>query len=316
MTTDAHVRANAAVTTLAVASNVALTAGKLAVGFAMSSAAVISEGLHSGVDLVAALFAFFAVRKAARPADEDHAFGHGKYDALSGSLEGLLIFGAALFIIVEAVKKITAGGEVERLGWGAAAMAASAVVNVVVSTRLFAVARRTGSLAVEADGHHLRTDVWTSAGVLAGIVVIWVTDFHLLDPLIAIAVAVMITRTAWRITRKSLGDLLDRRLPEDEERRIGRIVREGHPHWLEFHRLRTRRAGGRREMDLHVVTCREISLEVAHEFTSDLERDIAREFPGSEIVTHVEPCERPPEECNEDCPLFKEFRRPDAAVEG
>ncbi len=298
-------RANLRVTWLAVISNVALTVGKVVVGVAMSSAAVLAEGLHSGVDLLAAIMAFWAVRKARLPADGDHAFGHGKYDALSGAVEGLLIFGAAFFIIAEGFRKIVVGGEVEQLGLGAAVMAASAVINFLVSGRLFAVARRTGSVAVEADGHHLRTDVWTSLGVLVGIGLIGLTGIHILDPLAALVVAALILVTAWRITRKSFFDLLDRRLPPEEERRIAEIVTRGHPHWLEYHKLRTRRAGGQRHVDLHLVTCRDIPVELAHSLTEDLEGDIRREFAGAEIITHVEACEKSEDECDDVCPMYE-----------
>jgi len=308
-TTSRGDRANLAVTRLAVASNAVLTVGKVVAGVLMSSAAVLAEGLHSGVDLLAALMAFWAVRKARRPADGDHAFGHGKYDALSGAVEGLLIFAAAFFIIFEAVRRIIVGGEVEQFGLGALVMGASAAINFFVSGRLFAAARRTGSVAVEADGHHLRTDVWTSLGVLAGIVLIRFTGMHILDPIAALVVAALILFTAWRITRKACRDLLDRRLPPEEERRIAEIVKDGHPHWLEFHNLRTRRAGGQRHIDLHLVTCRDMPVEVAHRLTEDLEDDIRREFPGAEILTHVEACERPEEDCNDDCPMYEVKRQ-------
>jgi cation diffusion facilitator family transporter len=311
-----NTRANLAVTRLAVCSNAALTVGKLVAGIAMSSAAVVAEGLHSGVDLVAALIAFWAVRKARQPADADHAFGHGKYDALSGAAEGLLIFGAAFFIIVEAIRKIITGGEVEKLGLGAAVMAASALINFLVSAQLLAAARRTGSVAVEADGHHLRTDVWTSLGVLAGIGLIRLTGVHILDPLAAFVVAALILVTAWRITRKACRDLLDRRLPPEEERRIAEIVEDGHPHWLDYHKLRTRRAGGQRHIDLHLVTCRDLPLEEAHRLTEDLEDDIRREFPGAEIITHVEACERPEEECDDDCPMYDFKNKTTTRAEG
>lgn len=301
---DKNIRANLAVTRLAVASNTALAVGKVVAGVAMSSAAVFAEGIHSGVDLIAALMAFWAVRRARRPADADHEFGHGKYDTLSGAVEGLLIFGAAFFIIVEGCRKISAGGEVGKLGLGAAVMAASALINFVVSARLFAVARRTGSVAVEADGHHLRTDVWTSLGVLVGIGLIKLTGIHILDPLAAFVVAALILVTAWRITRKSFGDLLDRCLPAEEEKRIAEIIKKDHPHWLEYHRLRTRRAGGQRHVDLHLVTCRDIPLELAHSLTEDLEDDIRREFPSAEIVTHVEACEKAEEDCDDGCPMY------------
>lgn len=311
-----NVRANLAVTRLAVCSNAALTVGKLVAGAAMSSSAVLAEGFHSGVDLVAALIAFWAVRKARQPADADHAFGHGKYDALSGAVEGLLIFGAAFFIIAEAVRKMITGGEVEKLGLGAAVMAASALINFLVSAQLLAVARRTGSVAVEADGHHLRTDVWTSLGVLAGIGLIRLTGVHILDPIAAFVVAALILITAWRITKKSIGDLLDRRLPESEEKRIAEIVTGGHPHWLEYHKLRTRRAGGQRHVDLHLVTCRDIPLDLAHRLTEDLEDDIRREFPGAEIITHVEACEKVENECDDACPMYDTKKEATTRAEG
>jgi len=296
-------RENLAVTRIAVASNTVLTVGKLFIGVSMSSAAVIAEAIHSGVDLVAAIIAFWAVRKARIPADADHAYGHGKYDALSGAAEGLLIFGAAIFIIVEAVRKIIYRQEVERLGLGALVMGASAVINFLVSAQLFRVAKRTGSLAVEADGHHLRTDVWTSIGVLVGIVLIWTTRIHILDPIAAFVVALLILRTAWSITRKSFADLLDRSLPPEEEEQIAEIIRTNHPHWLEFHQLRTRRAGGQRHVDLHLVTCKNITVELAHQLTEDLEADISKAFPGSEVVSHVEACEGTREDCDAGCPM-------------
>lgn len=295
---------NLAVTRIAVASNSLLTVGKLVVGTLMGSTAVIAEAIHSGVDLVAAIIAFWAVRKARRPADADHAFGHGKYDALSGAIEGVLIFGAAAFIIYEAIRKLTVGGEVEKIGWGAAVMGVSALINYGVSWRLFAVAKRTGSTAVEADGHHLRTDVWTSVGVLVGLILIHFTGIKILDPICALAVALLILKAAWEITGKSFGELLDRRLPAADEKRIGEIVHDGHPHWIQYHELRTRRAGGVYHIDLHLVTCSDLHLDRAHALTDDLENDIRREFPGAVIVSHLEPCETSDEDCNDDCPLY------------
>ena len=297
---------NLSVTRIAVGSNSLLTVAKLIVGLAMGSTAVIAEAIQSGVDLIAAIIAFWAVRKARRPADGDHAFGHGKYDALSGAIEGVLIFGAAAMIIVEAIRKIMRGGEVEQLGLGAGIMAFSAVVNFLVSAQLFRVAKRTNSVAVEADGHHLRTDVWTSVGVLVGILLIQFTGIQILDPIAALIVACLILKAAWDITGKSFGELLDRRIPAADEKRIGEIIHDGHPHWIQFHELRTRRAGGFYHIDLHLVTCSDLHLDQAHALTDDLENDIRREFPGAVIVSHLEPCDKPDEDCNGDCPLYPE----------
>ena len=196
---------------LSIISNSALVGLKVAVGLSMGSVSVLSEGVHSAVDLLAALIAFFSIRAAARPPDEEHQFGHGKIENVSGAIEALLIFGAAGLIIYEAADKIRTGTELESMELGIGIMAASGLVNFFVSRHLHRVARASDSVALEADAWHLTTDVYTSLGVMAGLVVVRITDLTVLDPIIAILVALLIMRAAWRITRKSVGGLLDGR---------------------------------------------------------------------------------------------------------
>ncbi len=159
---------------LSVASNSLLILLKIGVGILIGSVAVISEAIHSAVDLVAALIALFAVRTASQAADERHPYGHGKFENISGTVEGLLIFFAAAWIIYSAVRKLMHPGELETPSWGVLVMLVSAIVNIVVSRRLFKVGRETDSVALQADGWHLRTDVYTSLGVMLGLLVIWV----------------------------------------------------------------------------------------------------------------------------------------------
>ncbi|MHB8945748.1 MAG: cation diffusion facilitator family transporter, partial [Bacillota bacterium] len=211
---------------LSVVSNTLLVVMKLIVGLMMGSVSVISEAIHSGLDLAAALIAFFSLKQAAKPPDQVHRYGHGKIENVSGVIEAILIFVAAIWIIVEAVRRLAHGGTVEALGWGVAIMAISAVVNTIVSEVLFRVARKTESIALEADALHLRTDVYTSVGVAGGLALLKLTGLHILDPLVALGVAALIIRAAWELTMTAFRPLLDVSLPKDEEDQIIAAIRE------------------------------------------------------------------------------------------
>lgn len=211
---------------LSVLSNSTLVVMKLIVGLWIGSVAVISEAIHSGVDLVAAVIALFSVKTSSLPADGKHPFGHGKIENISGTVEALLIFIAAGWIIWESVSKLLLPWPVETVGWGVAVMFISAVANSVVARMLFRVGKETDSVALIADGWHLRTDVYTSAGVMAGLTVIWIgeslfpdIELHWLDPVAAIGVALLIIKAAWDLTRQSTGGLMDETLPPRKRRR-------------------------------------------------------------------------------------------------
>ncbi len=208
---DRLTRAKTRAAALSIASNSLLILVKISVGLAMGSISVVAEGLHSMLDLMAAIIAFFGIRIASRPPDSEHPFGHGKAESVSAGIEGGLIFLAAAIIVFEAGRRIFAGVSLQLLEVGMGVMLLSAVVNIVVSRYLFRVARRTESVALEADAWHLTTDVYTSLGVMAGLVVVRLTGFDLLDPLIAMGVAGLIVKAAWDVTRKSWMGLLDER---------------------------------------------------------------------------------------------------------
>ena len=279
-------------------SNVTLTVLKLAVGATMLSISVLSEALHSGMDLIAAIIANIAVIISARPPDKEHAYGHGKYENLSAIAEAILIFVAAAIIIIESALKILhPPAEIGFLNAGIAVMGISAVVNLAVSQKLMKVAKKTDSAALEADALHLSTDVWTSVGVLSGLVLIRVTGVVLLDPVVAILVAALIIHAAWELVRRSGRDLADSSLPEPELALIGAIVSRHRDKYVEFHGLRARKAGAQRHIDLHLVLARETHVDDAHELCDAIEGEIKRELDGSEVLVHTEPCAHQCDEC-------------------
>ena len=277
-------------------SNVALTVIKLGAGLITGSVSVLSEALHSGLDLAAAVMAFMAVRKAREPADGEHNFGHGKYESMSGLAEGALILVAVGLIVWGAIGRLLAGhAEVRQPLLGVAVMAISAVVNVFVSRMLFRVAKDTQSLALEADAWHLSTDVWTSVGVFAGMAVISVgvrlgfAEVHNVDPIVAIAVAIVITRAALGITRRSYDHLVDRSLPAAEVEKIESLLMQHYPEFSGFHRLRTRQAGPERYIDLHLEVPGEKSVAESHALCDHLEDDLQALIRGAQVLIHVEP---------------------------
>lgn len=286
-----------AVARLSVYSNTVLVILKLTAGLLMMSVGVISEALHSGIDLVAALVARFSVKKAAMPADHDHRFGHGKFENLSGFFEGALIFVAAGVIIYEASRRLFDPTDVRMVAAGMAVMAVSAVLNLFVSRRLMEVAKRTDSLALEADALHLRTDVWTSIGVFAALGLILVTGERIIDPVIALVVAVFIVRAAFDVTRRSTYGLLDTSLPEAEMLAIERIMNQHADRYVDFHRLRARKTGSERQIDLHLTVPSDLSVEDGHGLAEQLEQEIKRALPRTTTVIHVEPCDKECEKC-------------------
>ncbi|HQH21679.1 MAG TPA: cation diffusion facilitator family transporter [Thermoleophilia bacterium] len=276
---------------LSIASNAVLIAFKLVVGLLSGSIAIISEALHSGSDLAAALIAFWSVRQAARPPDERHHYGHEKVENLSGVIEALLIIAAAGVIIYEGVMKIIDGPAIDRIWLGVGVMVVSGVVNLFVSRRvLYPVARRTESAALEADAAHLMTDVYTSFGVAGGLLLVRVTGWEYFDPLIAIAVATLIIHTGYRLVTESTRVLLDETLPADELELIRACVREHRGDLItDYHKLRARRAGSRRHVDLHVVVDPSLTVAEAHDIAEHIEEDIRTCLRNTDVLVHIEP---------------------------
>jgi cation diffusion facilitator family transporter len=276
---------------VSIASNATLIVFKLVVGLMSGSIAIISEALHSGSDLVAALIAFWSVRRAAQPPDERHQYGHEKVENLSGVIEALLIIAAAGVIIFEGVMRIVDGPELDHIWLGIGVMAISGVVNLIVSKKvLYPVARRTESAALEADAAHLLTDVYTSFGVAFGLLLVKLTGWPYFDPIAAVAVAVLIIKTGYDLVMQSTRVLLDETLPDDELEEIRRCVREHRGDIIYgYHRLRARRAGSRRHVDLHVIVDADLTVTEAHDIAEHIEDDIRACIPNTDVLVHVEP---------------------------
>ena len=279
---------------LSVLSNTGLVLMKFVIGFAVGSVSIISEAIHSSMDLIAAVIAFFSVRKSAEPPDAAHSFGHGKFEDISGLIEAVLIFVAAVVIIYEAAVKLLGHTSVElqpeMLIFGIAVMGISALANWYVSHHLMQVAKQSESIALESDAWHLRTDVYTSLGVFAGLVLIKLTGNPIFDPLVALCVAVVIMKAAYDLTRRSLFDLSDHSIPEADEQRIKEIICQHSSIYAGFHDLRTRRSGPEIFIEFHLVVPGDISVTASHDLTDHLESDLNTEYPRATITIHVEPC--------------------------
>ncbi len=304
---------------LSVASNTMLVILKLIIGTIIGSVSVISEAIHSGVDLVAAVIALGAVRKSGKPEDAGHPYGHGKVENIAGTIEAILIFLAAGWIIYEAFHKLINPSPMEEVGWGIAVMGFSALANLIVSHLLFRVGEKTDSIALKADGMHLRTDVYTSAGVMAGLLIYRVVGILFpgvslwwIDPVTAIAVAILIIRAAWELTIESARDLLDSRLSEDEEAVVAEETAALYPDAYGYHHLRSRKSGPYRFFDLHLVVASGTSMEAAHATSDALKQKVREHFPECWVEIHLEPCDHScREHCREHCLHLEKSRHVD-----
>ena len=291
--------------TLSVASNSFLILLKLFAGVLTGSISLIAEAIHSLMDLAAAVIALISVRISDRPSDEQHPFGHGKAENISGVAEGSLIFVAAGIIIYEATQRLIVGRTLELLEIGIAIMAASIVINILVSRYLLKVSRATDSLALEADARHLTTDVMTMVGVLVGLILVRFTHLNILDPITAILVSILIAKTAYDITKKSFDGLMDTKLPKTEEDGIISCIMEHGGQLVAFHELRTRKAGSHRYIELHLVMPKNASVEEAHRMCDHLEQDIRKRLSRTNVTIHVEPCATECDQCSVFCTLKK-----------
>jgi cation diffusion facilitator family transporter len=275
---------------LSIVSNSFLIAIKLAAAAVTGSIAILTEAIHSLIDLVASVVAFVSVRKADEPADRDHPYGHEKVESLAANIEGMLILVGAGIIVYEATHRLVEGAEVETLGVGIAVMGFSVVANLVVSGVLTRQAQRHESPALEGDAAHLRTDALTSAGVLVGLLVVELTGIAAFDSITALIVAVAIVVAGLRIIRRSSGVLVDEALPDEEVDRIeAAIAAVRTPEVAGYHKLRSRRAGARRYIDLHVQYRSGTSLERAHALAHEMRDAIEGCLPRAEALIHVEP---------------------------
>ncbi len=278
---------------ISLVSNSTLILLKVIAGTLTGSVAILTEAVHSSIDLVASAVAFVSVRKADEPADETHRYGHEKIENLAGAIEGILILVGSAAIAFEAIRHLVDHGRVQRLGLGMAVIALSLVVNTGVSARLRRAAAQTGSPALAGDAAHLGTDALTSAGVLGGLALVGLTGAQWIDPVVALCVAAVVVRTGVSLLSQASRVLVDESLPAGEVDLIRRAVEEFSAQGVVgYHELRTRRAGSRRYIDLHLQFRGGTSLEDAHRIAHELQDRVADALGGADVLIHLEPEDR------------------------
>lgn len=271
---------------LSIISNSFLITIKLLVGILTGSVSIVSEAIHSTMDLAASFIAYFSVKVSDQPPDKVHQYGHGKYENVSGVIEALLIFVASIWIIYEAIKKIGSHEEIESIGLGSIVMLVSAIVNIIVARKLYKVAKKTHSMALEADALHLKADVFTSLGVALGLFLIWLTGYHILDPIVAIIVAIFILWESYQLLKKAFSPLLDTALGESD---IKIIFNSFESRNLSYHDLRTRISGKYKFAELHLTMPGDMTLAEVHHVCDEVEKELQESISDFQITIHVEP---------------------------
>ncbi|MFL0194534.1 cation diffusion facilitator family transporter [Clostridium sp. WILCCON 0269] len=282
---------------LSIFSNTSLIIIKLIVGLITGSVSIISEAIHSTMDLAASIIAFFSVKISSKPADREHPYGHGKFENVSGVIEAMLILVASLWIIIESVGKILNKQEMFSSNVGFLIMFLSAGINYLVSRKLYETSKKVDSIALEADALHLKTDVYTSLGVGLGLFFIWLTNFYFLDPLIAILVAVFILKEAFVLLKTAFNPLLDVKLCDTEIDTITKTLSKYNLGYCNFHKLRTRKSGNKRYIDLHLVFPQDMSVKDAHDICDKIETEIEHSLKNTESMIHLESCNNNCENC-------------------
>lgn len=264
---------------------------KFSAYFLTNSVGLLSDAAESAVNLTAALIAFAAITIADRPPDDDHSYGHDKAEYFSSGAEGALILVAAVTILVAAATRLLNPVPVENIGIGAIVAGIASVINFSVSRIMLRVARQHDSIALEADAHHLMTDVWTSAGVIAGVILVGITGWQMLDPLLAIAVGLNIIWMGVRLIRRSSQGLMDQALPASEVEVVRQAVEATAGPDTPYHALRTRKSGSRRFVDMHLLLPGRTTVQESHDLVTEIEASIQGQLANTFITVHVEPLE-------------------------
>jgi cation diffusion facilitator family transporter len=278
---------------LSIAAALVTIALKTGAWWLTGSVGLLSDALESVVNLVAAMMTLWMLALSARPADEAHAYGYTKAEYFASGTEGALILLAAASIAWAAVPRLLAPQAIDEAGAGLVISAGASLVNLLVSRVLLRAARAHHSIALEADAHHLMTDVWTSVGVLAGIALVALTRWHVLDPIVALLVAANIVRTGVQLVRRSALGLIDVALPAEEQKALGEVLGRNGGETVRFHALRTRQAGARRFVSVHVLVPGEWTVLRAHDLAEHVERQIRDAIRNVTVLTHIEPVEHP-----------------------
>ncbi|MFN4218108.1 MAG: cation diffusion facilitator family transporter [Candidatus Bipolaricaulia bacterium] len=276
---------------LSVSAAVATLALKFTAYALTGSVGILSDALESFVNLAGALIALTALKIAARPADKTHPYGHDKAEYFSSGVEGTLIVITAASIAYTAIGRLLSPVPLEQLGWGLAVTGSASLLNFIVARALLSAAKRYDSITLEADAKHLLTDVWTSVGVIFGLIALALTGWQWLDPLVALAVAGHIVIAGISLVRRSVDGLMDYNLPADELAQLEEILQNHHNKFVGYHKLRARKSGPRRFIDLHLVVPGVQTVQAAHDLCEQLEAEIEATLPNASVTIHVEPAE-------------------------
>lgn len=265
------------------------------------SIGIRADAIHSGIDLIGVFIGFVGIRVSSKPADEDHAFGHDKAENIAGVIVAGFIFIAAVSISYEAIKKLIYGGNIELISVGIYVTVGALLINIMLSRYVSRVARVTDSIALEATARDILADALSSIAVLIGLILVKITGLIILDPVVALLVAILIARAAYGTMKKSVAGLMDIKLPEYEEQIIRSCI-AGHSDFVvDFHRLRTRKAGSQRFVDFHLILPKDINLEHVHGLCDRLEKEISSRLYPSNVTIHTEPCDVNCHQCTVDC---------------
>ncbi|MEA2452074.1 MAG: hypothetical protein QOG04_784 [Actinomycetota bacterium] len=278
---------------LSIAAAIATIGLKTVAWLMTGSVGLLSDAAESVVNLVAAIVAMAALRWASKPADEEHAYGHAKAEYFSAGVEGALIFVAAISIAAAAIGRLLHPNPIEDIGVGLAVSSGASLINLVVGGLLLRTGRRERSIVLEANGKHLMTDVWTSVGVIVGVAGVSITGWQALDPLVGLAVAVNIVVAGSTLMRRSVGGLMDRSLGDTEHRQIEEVLQGFRAQGVEFHALRTRQAGSRAFLSMHVLVPGAWTVQRGHDLAEDVEAGLRHRLPYATVFTHLEPAEDP-----------------------
>jgi cation diffusion facilitator family transporter len=271
---------------------------KVAVGVVTGSISIWAQAVDSSLDLLAVAVTFIAIRASTKPADREHPFGHGKAENIAAIVQAMLIFIVGGLIIYSSVQRIMVGAEVKLAEAGIGVMLVSMIASIFLSRHLFKVAKAADSIALEANAHNITADIYSTAAVLVGLVVVRLTGLNILDPIIALGVSLLILKSAYDVLRKSFGGLIDGKLPEDEEDTIRSCILEHSGKVVAFHELRTRKAGSQRYIDFHLVMPRSFNVAEAHRMCDHLEKDLEKRLSRTNVTIHIEPCDGKCEQCS------------------
>ena len=274
---------------LSIISNATLIIFKIVAGIISGSVSIISEAIHSSMDLLASIIAFFSVKASSKPADDDHPFGHGKIENISGIIEGVLILIASIIIIIEAIKKIYNPRPIDNELIAVLVMFISGFINFIVSRQLYKVGKEEDSMALKADALHLKTDIYTSIGVGFGILLIKITGIHILDSIVAIVVGLLIIKEAIELTKHAFDELIDKRLSDEEEREIKDIIERFNYEFIDYHKLKTRKSGNINHIDFHITLNASTTVKEAHDIIGNIKKEMNKSLKNSRITIHIDP---------------------------